>query len=128
MTPPGARDLFVRVNGRRLHLLDWGSDGGTTILCVPAHSVGGATSAICAARYPQLVRGMVLVDPVILPEPYYAHPEASESSDFYGTSRRRRAWPSREAMRESLQSKIPYVRWQPSIFDLFRPGGGREPG
>jgi len=187
MTPPGARDLFVRVNGLRLHLLDWGSDGGTTILCVHAngylaalwqpvalalraqahvlsldlpghgdsepassynwsiladyvggvlselgptvlvgHSVGGATSAICAARYPQLVRGMALVDPVILPEPYYAHPEASESSDFYGTSRRRRAWPSREAMRESLQSKIPYVRWQPSIFDLFVQEGVRE--
>jgi len=187
MTPPGAHDLFVRVNGLRLHLLDWGGDGGTTTLCIhansylaalwqpvalalkaqahvlsldlPGHgdsepapsydwsiladyvggvlselgptvlvgnSVGGATSAICAARYPQLVRGMVLADPVILPRPFYAHPEAAESSDFYGAKRRRRTWPSREAMRESLQSKIPYVRWQPSILDLFVQEGVRE--
>ncbi len=90
------------------------------------HSVGGATSAICAARYPSLVRGIVLADPVILPRPFYAHPEVAESSDFYGSGRRRRTWPSREAMRESLQSKIPYVRWQPSVFDLFVAEGVRE--
>ena len=145
MTPPGARDLFVDVNGLRLHLLDWGGDGDPPILCVHAngylaalwhpiavdlraqahvlgldlpghgdsepapdyrwdhlaeyvagalralgpsvlvgHSVGGATSAICAARYPELVRAMVLADPVILPEPFYHHPEVAESSDFYG--------------------------------------------
>ncbi len=90
------------------------------------HSVGGAVSAICAARYPQLVRGIVLVDPVILPRPFYARPEVAESSDFYGARRRRRTWPSREAMRESLKSKIPYVRWQPSIFDLFVQEAVRE--
>ena len=37
MTPPGARDLFVEVNGLRLHLLDWGGDAGPPILCVHAN-------------------------------------------------------------------------------------------
>ena len=45
---------------------------------------------------------MVLADPVILPEPFYHHPEASASSDLYGARNRRSSWPSREAMRESL--------------------------
>jgi pimeloyl-ACP methyl ester carboxylesterase len=188
MTPPGARDLFIEVEGVRLHLLDWGGDG-PPILCVHAtgylaalwhpiavelksqacvlavdlpghgdsepapdyrwdhlaeyvagalrvlgvgpallvgHSVGGATSAICAARYPELVRAMVLADPVVLPEPFYHRPEAAESSDFYGVRSRRSFWPSREAMRESLQSKTAYARWQPEMFDLYVQEGVRE--
>jgi len=188
MTPPGARDLFIEVEGVRLHLLDWGGDG-PPILCVHAtgylaalwhpiavelksqahvlavdlpghgdsepapdyrwdhlaeyvagalraldvgpallvgHSVGGATSAICAARYPELVRAMVLADPVVLPEPFYHRPEAAESSDFYGVRSRRSFWLSREAMRESLQSKTAYARWQPETFDLYVQAGVRE--
>ncbi|MCJ7490549.1 MAG: alpha/beta hydrolase [Dehalococcoidia bacterium] len=188
MTPPGARDLFLDVNGVRLHLLDWGGDG-SPILCVHAtgylaalwhpiavalkdearvlgvdlpghgdsepapdyrwdhlaeyvggalralevgpallvgHSVGGATSVICAARYPELVRAMVLADPVVLPEPFYHRPEAAESSDFYGVRSRRSSWPSREAMRESLQSKAAYARWQPEMLDLYVREGVRE--
>ena len=56
---------------------------------------------------------MVLADPVVLPEPFYHRPEAAESSDFYGVRSRRSSWPSREAMRESLQSKSAYARWRP---------------
>jgi pimeloyl-ACP methyl ester carboxylesterase len=192
MTPPGAFDLFVEVDGVRLHLLDWGGDrqaGGPPILCVHAngylaalwhpialalrddarvlavdlpghgdsgpapdyrwdhlaeyvagtlraldagsallvgHSVGGALSAMCAARYPRLVRAMVLADPVILPEPFYHHPEASASSDLYGAKHRRRSWPSREAMRESLASRPAYARWRPEMLDLYVEEGVRE--
>jgi pimeloyl-ACP methyl ester carboxylesterase len=188
MTPPGARDLFVEVDGVRLHLLDWGGPG-SPILCVHAsgylaalwhpiavelttqarvfaldlpghgdsepaldyrwghlaeyiagalraldlgpallvgHSVGGALSAICAARHPELVRAMVLADPVILPEPFYHHPEASASSDLYGAKHRRRSWPSREAMRESLASRPAYARWRPEMLDLYVEEGVRE--
>ena len=195
MTPPGARDLFLEVDGIRLHLLDWGGDhaqwqaGGPPVLCVHAngylaalwhpialalapqarvlavdlpghgdsdpapdyrwdhlaeyvggalraldlgpallvgHSVGGATSAMCAARYPELVRAMVLADPVTLPEAFYHHPEASASSDLYGAKHRRRSWPSREAMRESLASKAAYARWRPEMLDLYVQEGVRE--
>ncbi|MGD0766026.1 MAG: alpha/beta hydrolase [Dehalococcoidia bacterium] len=90
------------------------------------HSVGGALAAICAARYPELVRAMVLVDPVILVRPFYANPAVAESSDFYGVAHRRRLWPSREAMRESLQLKMPYVRWRPEAFDIFVRDAARE--
>ena len=188
MTPPGARDLSVDVNGVRLHILDWGGDG-PSILCTHAngylaalwhpiaielrdkarvlavdlpghgdsgpapdyrwdhladyvggvlraldlgpallvgHSVGGALSAMCAARYPELVRAMVLADPVILPEPFYHRPEAAESSDFYGARSRRSSWPSRQAMRESLASKAAYARWRPEMLDLYVQEGVRE--
>jgi pimeloyl-ACP methyl ester carboxylesterase len=84
------------------------------------HSVGGAASALCAARYPRLVKGLVLVDPVIYPEWLYGRPQLAEASDLYRTAgRRRREWPSREAMRRSLASKPPFVRWQPEVFDLY---------
>jgi pimeloyl-ACP methyl ester carboxylesterase len=90
------------------------------------HSVGGALSAMCAARYPELVRAMVLADPVILPEAFYHHPEASAKSDLYGASKRRRSWPSREAMRESLASKAAYSKWRPEMLDLYVQEGARE--
>ncbi|MGD0115747.1 MAG: alpha/beta hydrolase [Dehalococcoidia bacterium] len=89
------------------------------------HSIGGTLSAICAARHPELVRAMVLADAVVLPEPFYQHPE-SMPTDLYGTSRRRRSWPSREAMRESLASKATYARWRPEMLDLFVAEGTRE--
>jgi pimeloyl-ACP methyl ester carboxylesterase len=187
MTLPGVRDLFLDVNGLRLHMLDWGGSG-PPILCVHAngylaalwhpiaveltsqarvvgldlpghgdsepapdyrwdhlaeyvagalraldlgpavlvgHSVGGATAAMCAARHPELVAAMVLVDAVIMPEPFYHHPEGMPS-DLYGTSKRRSSWPSREAMRESLASKSTYARWRPEILELFVQEGVRE--
>ncbi len=81
---------------------------------------------MCAARYPELVRAMVLADPVILPEPLYHHPEASASSDLYGAKRRRRAWPSRQAMREWLASKPAYSKWRSEMLDLYVQEGVRE--
>jgi pimeloyl-ACP methyl ester carboxylesterase len=95
-----------------------GLDLGPALLV--GHSVGGAAAALCAARYPHLVRGLVLVDPVILPEATYKHAETAEDSDLYrGAGRRRQAWPSREAMRQSLGRKLPFARWRPEIFDLY---------
>lgn len=84
------------------------------------HSVGGAASALCAARRPDLVRGLVLVDPVIYPEWLYGQPELAEASDLYRSAgRRRRSWPSREEMRRSLAGKLPFARWRPEVFDLY---------
>jgi pimeloyl-ACP methyl ester carboxylesterase len=84
------------------------------------HSVGGAAAALCAARHPELVRGLVLVDPVIFPESHYDRPQTAEGSDLLRSAgRRKRAWPSREAMRQSLGGKLPFVRWLPEVFDLY---------
>lgn len=92
------------------------------------HSVGGAASALCAARYPDLVKGLVLVDPVIYPEWLYDQPQLAEASDLYRSAgRRRRSWPSRDEMRRLLAGKLPFARWRPEVFDLYvqeavRPG------
>lgn len=84
------------------------------------HSVGGAASALCAARYPQRVAGLVLVDPVIYPESFYGRPEAATESDlFRRAERRRRWWPSREEMRASLAGRPPFDSWRAEIFDLY---------
>jgi len=93
-------------------------DLGPTLLV--GHSVGGAASALCAARYPALVKGLVLVDPVIYPEWLYERPQLAEASDLYRRAgRRRRDWPSREDMRRSLESKMPFAKWRPEVFDLY---------
>ena len=90
------------------------------------HSVGGAAATLCAARYPDLVKGLVLVDPVILPESTYRQAEAAEDSDLsLGAVRRRREWPSREAMRASLGAKLPFAKWRPEVFDLYVQEGVR---
>jgi pimeloyl-ACP methyl ester carboxylesterase len=99
------------------------ADLGPAVLV--GHSIGGTLSAICAARYPELVRAIVLADAVILPEPFYHHPEGVPS-DLYGTSKRRRSWPSREAMRESLASKAAYARWRPEMIELYVAEGVRD--
>ncbi len=91
------------------------------------HSVGGAAAALCTARRPGLVRGLVLVDPVIFPESYYDQPQTAEGSDLLRSAgRRKRAWPSREAMRKSLGGKLPFVRWRPEVFDLYVEEGVRS--
>lgn len=91
------------------------------------HSVGGAAAALCAARYAPLVRALVLVDPVIYPPYAYEHPETALRSDlFQRAARRRRSWPSREAMRESLGVKAPFNAWRPDIFDLYVQEAVRE--
>jgi len=87
---------------------------------IVGHSVGGAAAALCAARYPHLVNGLVLVDPVIYPEWLYDRPQLAEASDLYRSAgRRRRTWPSREEMRRSLEGKLPFVRWRPEVFELY---------
>jgi pimeloyl-ACP methyl ester carboxylesterase len=84
------------------------------------HSVGGAASALCAARHPNLVKALVLVDPVIYPEWLYNQPELAEASDLYrNAGRRRRSWPSRDGMRRLLAGKLPFARWRPEVFDLY---------
>lgn len=91
------------------------------------HSVGGAAAALCAARYPTLVRALILVDPVIYPEYAYEHPETALRSDlFQRAERRRRSWPSRLAMRESLGAKAPFNAWRPEVFDLYVQEAVRE--
>jgi pimeloyl-ACP methyl ester carboxylesterase len=127
---PGHGDSDPAPDYRWDHLAEYVGGALRALEVEPAllvgHSVGGATSAICAARYPELVRAMVLADPVVLPEPFYHRPEAAESSDFYGVRSRRSSWPSREAMRESLRPKAAYARWRPEMLDLYVREGVRE--
>ncbi len=120
---PGHGDSGPAPDYRWDHLADYVAGALRALDLGPAllvgHSIGGALSAMCAARYPELVRAMVLADPVILPEAFYHHPEASASSDLYGAKKRRRSWPSREAMRDALASKPVYARWRPEMLDLY---------
>ena len=110
------------------HLSEYVAGGLRALDLGPAllvgHSIGGTLSGLCAARYPELARALVLADPVVLPEPFYHHPEGVPS-DLYGTKKRRRSWPSREAMRESLASKPAYACWRPEMLALFVEEGTR---
>ncbi len=99
-------------------------DLGSSLLV--GHSLGGTLSGLCAARHPELVQAMVLADPVVLPEPFHHAPVESTPPDLYGARKRRRSWPSRQAMRDSLASKSAYARWTPEMLDLFVEEGTRE--
>jgi len=106
-------------------LLDEGDWRGV-ILC--GHSVGGATAIQVAARRPDRVSALVLVEPVV-PEPRGAPREgASESPLIERTRRRRASWDSREAAAEYLRQRAPYDSWDRSVFDAWVDTGLTDSG
>jgi pimeloyl-ACP methyl ester carboxylesterase len=100
------------------------SDGAILI----GHSSGGSAALVAAARRPELVRGLVAIEPVL-----FDPPAGSQLDSFAGSqgmaerARRRRAgFESREAARQALLKRFPYSGFASSALDAFV-GGGLAP-
>lgn len=125
----GSRALLARIEAAFDELF-----GGASRIAM-GHSFGGVLSALLAARQPDRIAGLLLLDPVIFPPwlfralrlaaPLGLHP-------FEKAARRRRAhWPSRAAAREYLRGRGIYRGWTEEALDDFvrhalrdDPGGG----
>lgn len=95
------------------------------------HSMGGCASAMAAARLPQYLTGVVLVDPVIVP----AHLKLlsslqaligrkSHGSDLRDMASRRRAdWPSVAAMEKAYSGRGAFATWKPQFLKNYLAGG-----
>ena len=84
------------------------------------HSLGGILSLMCAARYPELARGVLLLDSPILGGWRATTLGLFKQTQLVGSlspgriSRKRRShWPDREAVLEHLRHKKAFARWDP---------------
>ena len=77
------------------------------------HSAGATTLAGVAAAEPGLLRGLVMLDPVLLdPVMAQAMEEAGVSNPMAARTRTRRmVWPSREELFAAFRHRPPYATW-----------------
>jgi pimeloyl-ACP methyl ester carboxylesterase len=86
------------------------------------HSLGGFLSVMCAARHPQLARGVLLLDSPLLGG-WKAHAlRAAKRAQLVGSispgavsRKRKNRWPSREAVLEHFRHKKAFARWDPQV-------------
>lgn len=90
------------------------------------HSMGGMVGLAVAIRRPDLVRGLVLVEPGIVPPAWRAWVFAAQRTGLWRhapivarAARKRRDWPSREALRAALRSAGIFRRWSDEFFEAY---------
>ena len=86
------------------------------------HSLGGFLSLMCAARHPQLARGVLLLDSPLLGGWRATALGAMKRTQLVGaispgavSRQRRNRWPSREAALEHFRHKKVFARWDPQV-------------
>lgn len=97
------------------------------------HSLGGILSTIVASRRPDLVRGLVLLDAPLIAG-WRAHSLRvmkatglmKRVSPGRVAQRRRREWPSREAVQAHFAAKAAFARWDPSVLADYVAAGFEE--
>jgi pimeloyl-ACP methyl ester carboxylesterase len=86
------------------------------------HSLGGFLSLMCAARHPQLARGVLLLDAPLVGGWKATALGAMKRSQLVGSispgriSRRRtNRWPTRDAVLEHFRHKKAFAKWDPQV-------------
>lgn len=86
------------------------------------HSLGGILSLMCAARHPELARGVLLIDSPVLGGWRATTLGLAKRTALVGaispgriSQKRRMHWPSLEAAMESFQSKKAFAKWDPQV-------------
>ncbi len=84
------------------------------------HSMGATVMTIANAAYGSPAEGMVIIEPIFLPEDFYRmkigvdqHPLASKSI------KRRNHWESRQSAKEYLRSRALFKNWDEEMLDLY---------
>ncbi|MBK6008164.1 alpha/beta hydrolase [Ramlibacter ginsenosidimutans] len=86
------------------------------------HSLGGFLSILCAARHPQLARGVLLLDSPLIGGWKSHAVRAAKRTQLVGSispgavsRKRRNRWPSQEAALEHFRHKKAFARWDPQV-------------
>ena len=86
------------------------------------HSLGGFLSLMCAARHPELAKGVLLVDSPILGGWKARALGAAKSTQLVGSfspgrvsRRRKNRWPSRDAAFEHFRHKRAFAHWEEQV-------------
>ena len=120
--------------GDLVHLLEnLARDSGGPIL-LAGHSMGGTTSLAVAARRPDLVSGVLFLDPV-MPPPFMAWMvkltsllglPVEPNRLAAGAAKRRSLWPSRAAMFEAYHGRGAFRTWPDAMVRDYIEGGTQE--
>jgi pimeloyl-ACP methyl ester carboxylesterase len=86
------------------------------------HSLGGFLSVMCAARHPEVARGVVMLDSPLLGGWKATAVSAAKHTTMIGavspgavSRHRRERWPSVQAVLEHFQHKKAFARWDPQV-------------
>ena len=125
--PRGMQDWLIY----RDDILRWieALDGRPKLLC--GHSMGATASLTAAIAKPQMVTGLVLAEPVIMPPSYLrwlkivhalglldeVFPQVAQAQ------RRRSIWPSRAAMFEAYRGRGAFASWPEQVVRDYIDGG-----
>ncbi|WP_017429737.1 alpha/beta hydrolase [Vreelandella jeotgali] len=97
------------------------------------HSLGGILMAMAARRQPQRFRGVIMLDSPLMLGPDALVMKVAKRLGLMDritpagkTSRRRRYWPSREAMADSLRHRSLFRRFTPEALDDYVQAGSRD--
>ncbi|MBI4965247.1 MAG: alpha/beta hydrolase [Desulfomonile tiedjei] len=90
------------------------------------HSLGGTASLVVAARRPDLVTALILIEPGIMPpfwRPWVYLVQKSGLSRYVPfvtrASKRKSTWPDKQAAREDLRGKGPFRKWGDEFLDAY---------
>jgi pimeloyl-ACP methyl ester carboxylesterase len=110
---------------------DTSEPGGAWLV---GHSLGGGLSLMCAAQHPHLVRGVVMLDAILLSG--WRAKAMGVATRAPGMNRllpsavsrsRREHWPSAQAAREHFAAKQVFAQWQPQALDDYVAGFKPDP-
>ena len=110
-------------------------DKSTQPVFLVGHSLGGLLSLMAAARAPQLVRGVLLVDSPILGGWRATTLGVIKSTQLVGSfspgavsHKRRNSWPSQQAALEHFRGKKAFARWDPQVLQDYIAHGTHDEG
>lgn len=88
------------------------------------HSAGATVAALVAARMPDRVGPVALVEPILQPPGPFGDDLRERGRQLATmTERRRDTWPSREAMVTDLAGKPVFAGWRPEYLELYAVAG-----
>jgi len=97
------------------------------------HSLGGILSLMCAARYPELARGVVLIDSPVLGGWRATTLGLAKRTPLIGalspgriSQKRRNHWPSIEVALNNFQHKKSFAHWDPQVLRDYIEHGTRD--
>lgn len=99
------------------------------------HSLGGILSLMCAARHPELARGVVLIDSPVIGGWRSTTLGLAKRTPLIGSlspgrisQKRRNHWPSADAALESFQHKKAFAKWDPQVLRDYIAHGTHDEG
>lgn len=108
-------------------------DGAPAFLV--GHSLGGILSLMCAARHPELARGVVLIDSPVIGGWRATTLGLVKRTALVGSlspgrvsQKRRNHWPSLEAALDNFSSKKAFAHWDPQVLRDYIEHGTHNAG